>query len=229
MKEKKQPKAPHVFVLVLIMIICATLLTYVLPAGSFNRYVDENTGRTLVESGSYQRVEQTPVSPFSMLESIPKGLVDAASVVSIVLMYGGAFGIINSTKVIECGIASSIEKMRKYSVLIIPVIMVLFSLLGAMLGICESCMAFIPLCIMLAKAMGYDAIVGFAMVMLANIIGFTAGPMNMWTTGVAQGIAELPLFSGMAVRLAVYAVLMAITIAYVLLYPKRRTSMITRF
>lgn len=147
MKEKKQMKAPHVFVLVLIMIVCATLLTYVLPAGSYNRYVDESTGTTLVESGSYQRIEQTPVSLFAMLESIPKGLVDAASVVTIVLMYGGAFGIINSTKVIECGIASSIEKMRRYSTLIIPVFMILFSLLGAMLGICESCMAFIPLCI----------------------------------------------------------------------------------
>ena len=221
MKEKKQMKAPHVFVLVLIMIVCATLLTYVLPAGSYNRYVDESTGTTLVESGSYQRIEQTPVSLFAMLESIPKGLVDAASVVTIVLMYGGAFGIINSTKVIECGIASSIEKMRRYSTLIIPVFMILFSLLGAMLGICESCMAFIPLCIMLAKAMGYDAIVGFAMVMLANIIGFTAGPMNMWTTGVAQGIAELPLFSGMSVRIVMYVVLMAITIAYVLWYCAR--------
>lgn len=82
MKEKKQMKAPHVFVLVLIMIVCATLLTYVLPAGSYNRYVDESTGTTLVESGSYQRIEQTPVSLFAMLESIPKGLVDAASVVT---------------------------------------------------------------------------------------------------------------------------------------------------
>ena len=117
-----------------------------------------------------------------MLQAIPNGLVDATSIVSLVLMYGGAFGIINSTRVIECGIASSIEKMRRFSVLILPVIMILFSLMGAMLGISESCYAFIPLCIMLAKAMDYDAIVGFAIVMLANMIGFTAGPMNMYTT-----------------------------------------------
>lgn len=221
MKTRKQIHAPHVFVLILGMIVCATILTYLLPAGTYTRYEDEATGRTLVEVGSYQRIDQTPVSPFEMLQAIPDGLIDAASIVSIVLMYGGAFGIINSTKVIECGIASSIEKMRRFSALIIPVIMVLFSLLGAMLGISESCYAFIPLCILLAKAMGYDAIVGFAMVMLANIIGFTAGPMNMYSTGIAQQIAELPLFSGMSGRVIVYVVFMSITIAYVLWYGAR--------
>ena len=221
MKEKKQIRAPHVFVLIMIMIICATALTYILPAGTYNRYVDEATGTTLVEDGSYQQIEQTPVNPFKMLQAIPNGLVDATSIVSLVLMYGGAFGIINSTRVIECGIASSIEKMRRFSVLILPVIMILFSLMGAMLGISESCYAFIPLCIMLAKAMDYDAIVGFAIVMLANMIGFTAGPMNMYTTGIAQQIAELPLFSGIGVRIAVYILLMAITIMYVLWYGAR--------
>lgn len=221
MKEKKQIRAPHVFVLILIMIVCATVLTYVLPAGTYNRYVDEATGTTLVEDGSYQQIEQTPVSIFGMLQAIPDGLIDAASIVSMVLVYGGAFGIINTTRVIEYGIASSIEKMRRFSALIIPVIMILFSLMGSMLGVSESCYAFIPLCIMLAKAMGYDAIVGFAMVMLANMMGFTAGPMNMYTTGIAQQIAELPLFSGIGVRLLVYVVLMALAIGYVLWYGAR--------
>ena len=99
--------------------------------------------------------------------------------------------------------------------------MILFSLMGAMLGVSESCYAFIPLCIMLAKAMGYDAIIGFAIVMLANMMGFTAGPMNMYTTGIAQQIAELPLFSGLGVRILVYVILMALSIAYVLWYGAR--------
>ena len=204
MKEKKQIRAPHVFVLILIMIVCATVLTYVLPAGTYNRYVDEATGTTLVEDGSYQQIEQTPVSIFGMLQAIPDGLIDAASIVSMVLVYGGAFGIINTTRVIEYGIASSIEKMRRFSALIIPVIMILFSLMGSMLGVSESCYAFIPLCIM-----------------LANMMGFTAGPMNMYTTGIAQQIAELPLFSGIGVRLLVYVVLMALAIGYVLWYGAR--------
>ena len=88
MKEKKQIRAPHVFVLIMIMIICATALTYILPAGTYNRYVDETTGTTLVEDGSYQQIEQTPVDPFKMLQAIPNGLVDATSIVSLVLMYG---------------------------------------------------------------------------------------------------------------------------------------------
>ena len=75
---KKQFQAPHVLVLVVVMIALAALLTWVLPAGSYNRYVDEN-GVTLVEDGSYQQMEQTPVGPFEMLQAIPNGLVEAAS------------------------------------------------------------------------------------------------------------------------------------------------------
>lgn len=218
---KKGFQAPHVFVIVLVLILIAGVMTYVLPAGSYDRYVDEATGRTLVDKDSYHQMENTPVNLFKMFEAIPSGLIAAADVVSIVFIYGGAFGIINSTGVIECGIASSINGMRKYSFLIIPVVMVLFSLLGAFLGIAESCFAFIPLCILLAKAMGYDAIVGYAMVMLANTLGFTAGPMNMWTTGVAQGIAELPLFSGISVRIIVYFILMILGTGYVLWYANK--------
>lgn len=58
MKEKKQIRAPHVFVLIMIMIICATALTYILPAGTYNRYVDETTGTTLVEEWSYQQIDR---------------------------------------------------------------------------------------------------------------------------------------------------------------------------
>jgi uncharacterized ion transporter superfamily protein YfcC len=203
------------------LIIVAALLTYVVPAGTYDRYTDEATGRTLVDGDSYKRVDQTPVNLFGILTAIPDGLIAASSVIFIVFMYGGAFGIINSTEVIECGISSSINTLRKYSVLIIPVLMILFSLLGGFLGIFESTLAFIPLCIALAKAMGYDALVGFAMVIFANLLGFTAGPMNMWTTGIAQGISSLPLFSGLGVRMVIYVIYMVMGIAYVLWYASR--------
>lgn len=218
---KKKWQAPHVFVLIMIMILCATILTWILPAGTYERYLDESTNATLIVEGSYQQIDPTPVNLFEMLQALPNGLVDAGSIVFLVLMYGGAFGIINTTQVIEYGIASSIEKLRRFSALIIPIIMLIFSLLGAMLGISESCYAFIPLCIMLAKAMGYDPLVGFAIVMVGNIVGFTAGPMNMYTTGISQQIAELPLFSGMGIRIAIYIVLFAIATAYILFYCKR--------
>lgn len=219
--RKKKWQTPHVLVLIMIMVLCAAVLTWILPAGTYERYLDENTNATLIVEDSYQRIEPTPVNLFEMLQALPNGLMDAADVVFLVLVYGGSFGIINTTQVIEYGIASSIEKLRRFSALIIPVIMLIFSLLGAMLGISESCYAFIPLCVLLAKAMGYDPLVGFAMVMVGNIVGFTAGPMNMYTTGISQQIAELPLFSGMGVRIAIYVILFVIAAGYILLYCKR--------
>lgn len=214
-------KAPNVVVVLFIMIVVATILTYIIPAGAYESVVDAASGRTVYDPTSFHYVEGTGTSLLGMFESIPNGIIDAISIGAIVLIYGAAFGIISKTKVIDCALASSIDKLRRYSFLIIPVIMILFSLLGAFLGISESCWAFLPMICALAETMGFDAIVGFAMVMLANNMGFTAGPMNYWTTGVAQGIAELPLYSGLGLRLGLYVLNMVLCIGYVLLYCRK--------
>lgn len=72
-------KVPHVYVIIAIIIIFAAILTYILPAGSYERYVDEATGRTLVQAGSYAVMESTPVSVFGVLQAVPKGMLEAAS------------------------------------------------------------------------------------------------------------------------------------------------------
>ncbi len=216
----KSIEVPHVYVIIMILIILATIFTYILPAGQFERYQDD-AGRTVVTPGSYQVVPNTPVGPFKALEAIPQGLIEGASIIMIVFVYGGAFGIINGTGAIESGIENSVEFLSKISFIIIPAMMLLFSMLGAFLGIAESTLAFIPLCVTMARSLGYDALVGYAMVGLGNAMGFAAGPMNMWTTGIAQGIAELPLFSGLGVRMFVYAVFLTAGITRVLLYANR--------
>lgn len=223
MKKNKSAglKAPNAIVVIMLMIVLAGILTYVIPAGQYADMVDPATGRTVTDPSSFQYVEQNGVSFFGIFESIPNGMIASISVGAIVLVYGAAFGIINSTQVFEVALNASMDKLRKYSLLIIPVMSFITSLLGAFLGISESCMAFIPLFILVAKTMGYDAIVGFSMCMLGNILGFTAGPMNYWTAGIAQGIAELPLYSGLGMRLFIYAALMILGVGYTMVYAKR--------
>ena len=99
--------------------------------------------------------------------------------------------------------------------------MAIFSLGGATFGLAESTLIFIPICVMLAKALGYDAIVGMAIVNIGAVCGFAGGWMNIFTVGVAQGIAELPLFSGMGYRIFTHAVVLIIAIAFVLAYAKK--------
>lgn len=221
MKKVFKMKSPNAIVVIMLMIVLAGILTYIIPAGQYADMVDPGTGRTVTDPGSFQYVEQNGVSFFGIFEAIPNGIIASISVGAIVLVYGAAFGIINSTQVFEISLNASVDKLRKYSLLIIPVMSFITSLMGAFLGISESCMAFIPLFVLVAKTMGYDAIVGFSMCMLGNILGFTAGPMNYWTVGIAQGIAELPLYSGIGMRLFIYAVLMVLGVGYTMVYARK--------
>ncbi|WP_298020185.1 YfcC family protein [uncultured Dysosmobacter sp.] len=220
-KGLKKSRVPHVCVIIVLIILLAAVLTYVVPAGSYERYKDEDTGRTLVVSDSYTTIERTPVTPFAVLKSIPQGMVESANVIFMVLLYGGAFGIINSTGVIELGLKSLIKKMRGAAILLIPIMIILFAAMGGFLGLTTSAVVFVPICISIARALGFDAMVGVAMVNLGIMAGFTAGPTNMYSTGVAQGIAELPLFSGMGLRMALFALLVGTAILYVLYYGRK--------
>ena len=214
----KKFKVPHVYVIITIIIIFAAVLTYILPAGSFERYVDEATGRTLVQAGSYAVMDSTPVSLFGVLQAVPQGMVEAASVIFIVFVFGGSFGIINATGAIESGIESSINVLRHMSLVLIPALMIIFAIMGGVLGMIDCLIVFVPICVMFSRALGYDAMVGFAALTVGNIAGFACGPMCMWNTGVAQGIAELPIFSAFGTRMVMFVLFVGVGIAYVMRY-----------
>ena len=211
-------KIPHVYVIIGIIILLAVVFTYILPAGTFERYVDKDTGRTLVQAGSYKLIESSPVGLFGALQAIPKGMMAAASVIFIVFIFGGSFGVINSTGAIESGIENSLGKLKNMAFIFIPALMILFGIMGGFLGMIDCLIVFVPIAITLSRALGYDAMVGFAMLQVGNITGFTIGPMCMWNTGVAQGIAELPLFSGLEFRLILFVLFEIVGIAYVMRY-----------
>jgi uncharacterized ion transporter superfamily protein YfcC len=155
------------------------------------------------------------------LASIPNGIILNISVIAIIFAYGGAFGIITKTKLIEDGITMSLDKVRKLSLLIIPIICMIFSAGGAFVGIQQSFWAFTPLVAVLAVAMGYDIVVAFVMVAVSNNIGYMCGPMNMWNVGVAQEISELPVFSGMGLRMFCWILIMAMLIGYTFIYCRK--------
>lgn len=220
-EKKRRFRVPHPFVLICILIIICTILTYIVPAGTYDRYYDEEVGAELVVPDSFHYVENTPVDPFEMVQAIPTGMSEVGWIIFLVFIIGGAFGIINTTGAIEAGLGASINAFKKKSILLIGGLMAIFSLGGATFAMAESTLIFMPICVMLAKAMGYDAIVGMAVINIGAVIGFTGGWMNMYTTGVAQGIAGLELFSGMGYRLICHAVLLVIAIAYVALYANK--------
>ena len=142
----------------------------------------------------------------------------ASSIIFFIFIVGGAFQIITATGAIEASISRVALSLKGKDKLMIPLFLIIFSIFGGTIGMAEEAIVFVPIGIALARALGYDAIVGTAMVTLGAACGFTSGFMNPFTVGVAQGIAELPLFSGINERFGILFVMLAITSLYLIRY-----------
>lgn len=220
-KEQKRFKIPHTYALLFFVIVLVAVLTYMVPAGEFNRAEDPATGRIFVVPDSYHEVESNPTSFFEVFKAIPAGMEKSGYIIFFVLMIGGSFGILQATGAIDSGIMEVVKKMKGREKAIIPVVMIIFSLAGAILGSAEELLPFYPIVISLALALGFDTLTGTAMVLLGAGAGFAGAFLNPFTVGIAQGIAGLPLFSGIGFRLISYAIILTAAIAYVYRYANR--------
>ncbi len=223
-RKKKKFKVPHTYVLLFALIIIMALLTYVIPAGQYEKMeIETETGkRMVVDPDSFTYVDKNPAKPFDILKAFPKGLSAAQSIVFFIFIVGGAFNIVNQTGAVEAGISKVALSLKGKEKLMIPIIVFIFSLGGATIGMAEEAIVFVPIGIALARALGYDAITGMAIVALGAAAGFTSGFMNPFTVGVAQGIAGIePMFSGMVLRLVIWVCTLALVIFYINRYANK--------
>jgi uncharacterized ion transporter superfamily protein YfcC len=212
-------KMPQTYAITMAILIISVILTYTLPAGQFDR--EKQDGQTVVIDGTYRAVESAPVNFFGLFEAIPKGMEAGAAIIFYIFLVGGVFGIIRQTGAIEAGINQLIRRFGQKGHIMIPMTMFVFSIAGATIGMAEETIIFVPIGIMLARALGYDAMTGAAIVSLGAAVGFAGGMLNPLTVGVAQSIAEVPLFSGLGYRTAVYIVFLVVTILYVMTYARK--------
>lgn len=219
-KRRKKFEFPHVFVILFGLIILMAILTYVIPAGEFERETLESD-RTVVVDGTYHTVESNPTSFLGVFEAVHKGMEKGAGIIFFIFIVGGAFGILTKTRAIEVGLSTVAKKMSGKEMFIIPVVMTLFALGGATFGMAEETIPFVLILVPLALKLGFDSFVGVAMVLVGVYAGFSAAFLNPFTVGVAQDIAEVPLFSGMGFRMIVWVIYVSITIAYVMLYARK--------
>lgn len=217
--RKKKFTVPHVYILLLTLILISCILTYIIPAGQYDMMTVGN--RDVVDGTTFHAVEQSPASVMSFLTAVPRGLQESAQIIFFIFIIGGAFAVLQETRAIEAGIGKLIQIMKGKTIIIIPILMVLFSLGGAIFGMSEETIPFIPIFVSLCVAMGYDSVTGAAIVFCGAGAGFAGAFINPFTLQVAQGIAGLPLLSGMWFRIIVYTVLVIVAVAYVMRYAAR--------
>ena len=233
----KKRKVPHTFVIVFCCILLAAMMTWFIKPG---KYVQEQVDGEQVMTFYYQ--DELPEAYAAEFHAEPqtwqvfaalfKGFERQSGIIVFILIVGGAFWIMNKSQAIDTGIMAflgftqKLERrkwIRKIGVnnIVITMIMILFSLFGSVFGMSEETIAFTLIIIPLAISMGYDSIVGVCMVYVAAHIGFSGAMLNPFTIGIAQGIAGIPLFSGIGYRFICWVILTIIGIVFVLIYAKK--------
>ena len=212
---------PHPLVLLLGFILLATLLSYVLPAGVFERRADAATGREVVVPGSYHRVAATPVSPLEAIVSIPRGLQEAASVIFFVFLTGGAFTVVDHTGALRRGVDWLLERFRGREALVIPLISLLFATMGALENMQEEIIPLVPILLVLMRRLGYPVLTAAAVSLGAAAVGAAFSPINPFQVGIAQKLAQLPLLSGAGFRLIFLAAALVLWIGGTMRYAAR--------
>lgn len=217
--EKKKFKVPSTITLLLMMIVIFTVLTWVLPAGSYDRFTNEN-GVTQVAPGSFHYVEQSPVSIIRIVTSIPSALIKQTNIVTFLLLVGGAIQIISATGVVDAALGYLCKKLGKRDLIIIPAMIVFFAAVSAC-GINTASIAFVPIGLMVSRSLKLDNLVGVAIVMMGVCCGWSGGTFVANTTGIAQGIIGLPMFSGWQFRLIVTIVFLLFICTFIYRYCKK--------
>ena len=216
--DKKKFGLPHIYGLLFCIIVFCTIMTWVLPAGEFERVVND-AGRTVAVAGTYHAVESSPVGPFAMFQAIYNGFCDAGGVVFFVFISYASINIIISSGAFNGLIAALLKVFKgKARVAIIPIFLFLVGLASSTIGLFEEWFPFIPVFAGIAMAMGFDSVVGLAIVALGAGMGYSGAMINPFTVGVAQGIAEVPPASGTLFRLFCHLVMVAVASVLVCRY-----------
>lgn len=228
-----QRKIPHTFVIVFFIIVLSAVMTWFISPG---KYIKEGSDLHFYYHdempAQYQEAFHAEPQTWQVFSALFLGFEKQSGIIVFILIIGGAFWIMNKSRAIDIGIFSflrftkRLEKnkaVKKIGVnnIIIILIMLLFSFFGAVFGMSEECIAFVIIVIPLAISMGYDSIVGLCMVYVAAHIGFAGAILNPFTIGIAQGIAGVPLFSGIGYRLFCWVIVNIVGIAFVLVYANK--------
>ena len=208
----RKPKMPNTYVIIAIIIAVCAIATWFVPGGE---YIKGDDG-----SLTYQSVDSVPQT-WQVFSAIYEGFVKQAGIIVFILVVGGAFWLLGTTGAVNSGINAFIRKVGKKDKIVLVAVTVLFSLGGAVFGMSEETIPFVGIMVPFAISMGYDAFMGMLVVYVASNIGFSSAFLNPFTVGIAQGMADVPLFSGMNYRIFCWALLTVLLSVFVVLYAKK--------
>ena len=227
-KEKSTWSFPTAFTILFGLIILVAILTWIIPAGEFDRVKNEELGRDVPVPGTYHEVDANPqrlrvvfLAPIEGLYDQDEGSARAIDVALFVLMIGGFLGVVTKTGAIDAGIGRAMNALRGREIWMIPILMALFAAGGTSYGMAEESLAFYALIIPVIIAAGYDAVTAVAIIMLGAGIGTLGSVINPFATVIASNAAQIPFTEGIWYRVTILVLGWIACVAYVMRYAMR--------
>lgn len=214
-------KMPHTYVILTIILLSVVLLTYIIPAGEYDRVYDPISDKMIVISDSFHYIEGIRPGFFDIFLSMQHGYVSAANIIFLILFAYGYVYMLIDNGTLNGAITFLVNRLGNNSHFMIPISMLVFGILGSTMGIFEEVYGLVPVFIGISVGLGYDILVGGAIVIVGVATGFAAATTNPFSIGIAQSIAGVPMFSGLGYRIIVFIVFQMVSIIYVMMYAKK--------
>ena len=214
-------KVPHALVIMFLIAVLVSIMSYFIPAGSFERVVSPINGRLIVVPGTFEFIKSSPIGFVDFITAFPRGFKAAAEIIFVVISGGVMFGLMEKTNALENGVGAFVRKlgMQRKNLIIISLTLV-YGFLGVAVGY-ENNIALVPIAAMVSLAIGGDLLLAAGISVGAMTVGFGLSPINPYTVGLGQKLAEIPLFSGSLLRTLLCAIALIVMCYYNLRYFKR--------
>ena len=212
----KQLRMPSAYTILMALIVLVAVLTWVLPAGQYQYLV---TGEPI--TGTYAQVARNGQGILDVIRAPLSGFYEAIEIAVFILTVGGFLGIMGKTGAIDAGIARIVTRLGDKGMVLIPILMLAFSLGGTTFGMSEETIAFYPLLIPVMVAAGYDTLTAISVILLGAGSGVLGSTVNPFATGIASGFAGISMGSGLILRLLLLILCLGASMAFVMLYARK--------
>ncbi len=227
-KDTSRFHFPSAYTILFALIVIVAALTWIIPAGQYERVASEVLGKDIPVAGSYAVTTANPQTFFDIILAPIGGFYDPVSytakaidVALFVLMIGGFIGVVTATGAIDAGIKRAMARLKGQEKWMIPILMGLFALGGTTEGMAEETLAFYVLLTPVMIAAGYDALTAVAIILLGAGIGVLGSTVNAFSTVIASNAAGVPFTDGLPLRVGILIVTFMATTAYVMRYAAR--------
>lgn len=225
-KKKFRLHMPHVFVILFFLVLVASISTWIIPPGQFDyQSVNVNgTMRDLVVPGSFHYIDRSEASPTGIIDffcSFHRGMIAGAEIMMMIFIVNAAFSMIVKTGAFDCMMGALLRKFDGKEKILVPLFFLIYALGATLFGMWNDFNGLIPIMVGMGVALGYDALFGFAIIILGIGIGFASALMNPYTIVIAQSIAGIPVYSNPEIRIAMFVIFSAMSIWWIFRYGKK--------